>query len=47
VLAQIPLTVRVQLLALRIAIERGQDPDKVIVGHWDDPGLWALGSPAV
>jgi len=47
VLAQIPLTVRVQLLALRIAIERGQDPDKVIVGHWDDPALWELGSPSV
>jgi glucosamine--fructose-6-phosphate aminotransferase (isomerizing) len=44
-LAQIPLTVRAQLLALRIAIERGQDPDKVIVGQWDDPGLWAIGSP--
>jgi len=45
VLAQIPLTVRVQLLALRIALERGQDPDKVIVGGWDDPSLWSLGSP--
>ena len=46
-LAQIPLTVRTQLLALRISIERGQDPDKVIVGNWDDPALWALGSPSV
>ena len=45
VLAQIPLTVRAQLLALRIALERGRDPDKVIVGHWADPGLWSLGSP--
>jgi glucosamine--fructose-6-phosphate aminotransferase (isomerizing) len=44
-LAQIPLTVRLQMLALRIATSRGQDPDKVIVGHWDDPGLWALGGP--
>jgi len=45
VLAQIPLTVRLQMLALRFTIERGQDPDKVIVGHWDDPGLWAIGAP--
>jgi len=44
-LAQIPLAARLQLLALRISIERGQDPDKVIVGPWDDPGLWSLGSP--
>ena len=44
-LAQIPLTARLQLLALRIATSRGQDPDKVIVGHWDDPALWAIGSP--
>jgi len=45
VLAQIPLTVRLQLLALRFTIERGQDPDKVIVGHWDDTGLWSIGAP--
>jgi glutamine---fructose-6-phosphate transaminase (isomerizing) len=44
-LAQIPLTVRLQMLALRIATSRGQDPDKVIVGHWDDPALWSLGNP--
>lgn len=45
VLAQIPLTVRLQILALRFAIERGQDPDKVIVGRWDDPDLWSIGAP--
>lgn len=45
VLAQIPLAARLQLLALRFAIERGQDPDKVIVGHWDDPALWSIGGP--
>lgn len=45
-LAQIPLTARLQLLALRISIERGQDPDTVIVGAWDDPALWSLGSPS-
>ncbi|MBI3648544.1 MAG: SIS domain-containing protein [Actinobacteria bacterium] len=44
-LAQIPLTVRLQLLALRIATSRSEDPDKVIVGHWDDPGLWSIGAP--
>jgi glutamine---fructose-6-phosphate transaminase (isomerizing) len=44
-LAQIPLTVRLQLLALGVAEFRGQDPDKVIVGAWDDPGLWSIGAP--
>jgi glucosamine--fructose-6-phosphate aminotransferase (isomerizing) len=45
VLAQIPLTARLQMLALRIASERGQDPDKVITGPWADEGLWAIGAP--
>jgi glucosamine--fructose-6-phosphate aminotransferase (isomerizing) len=45
VLAQIPLTVRLQLLALRIAAERGQDPDVVITGPWADEGLWRIGAP--
>ena len=31
-LAQLPLTVRLQLLALRFAMERAQNPDTVIVG---------------
>jgi glucosamine--fructose-6-phosphate aminotransferase (isomerizing) len=44
-LAQIPLTVRLQLLALRFALERGQDPDTVITGHWADQRLWELGRP--
>jgi glucosamine--fructose-6-phosphate aminotransferase (isomerizing) len=44
-LAQIPLTVRLQLLTLRFAVERGQDPDTVIVGAWADPELWRLGAP--
>ena len=43
-LAQIPLTVRLQLLALRIAVERGH-PDTVIVGAWADPATWAIGAP--
>lgn len=44
-LAQIPLTVRLQLLALRFALERGQDPDTVITGRWADERLWQLGRP--
>ena len=44
-LAQIPLTVRTQLIALRFALERGQDPDTVIVGAWADPDTWAIGTP--
>ncbi len=44
-LAQIPLTIRLQLLALRFATERNQDPDRVIVGAWADPKLWTLGAP--
>ena len=44
-LAQIPLTVRLQVLALRFALERGQDPDTVITGNWADEGLWAIGRP--
>jgi glutamine---fructose-6-phosphate transaminase (isomerizing) len=44
-LAQIPLTVRLQLLALRFALERGQDPDTVITGQWADAGLWRIGRP--
>jgi glucosamine--fructose-6-phosphate aminotransferase (isomerizing) len=45
VIAQIPLTVRLQMLALRLAVEGGQDPDTVIVGGWADDGLWRVGRP--
>jgi hypothetical protein len=37
--------VRLQLLAERFAAERGQDPDRVIVGAWDDKALWSIGYP--
>ena len=37
--------IRLQLLALRYALERGQNPDVAIEGPWDDPELWAIGSP--
>jgi glucosamine--fructose-6-phosphate aminotransferase (isomerizing) len=43
-MAQVPLTARFQLLALRRAEEGGQDPDKVIVSPWDDEELWEIGS---
>ncbi len=45
VLAQIPLTVRLQLLALRFAQEGGQNPDEVITGAWADDRLWEIGAP--
>ena len=44
VLAQFPMTVRAQLLALRFAALRGSDPDTVITGRWADPQMWQLGS---
>jgi glutamine---fructose-6-phosphate transaminase (isomerizing) len=40
-LAQIPLTVRLQVLALRRAEAAGHDPDTVIVGAWAEERLWA------
>jgi len=47
VLAQVPLTVRLQRLALRLALERGTDPDVVIERAWAAEGLWAIGAPGV
>jgi glucosamine--fructose-6-phosphate aminotransferase (isomerizing) len=44
-MAQIPLTARLQLLALRRAEAGGHDPDTVIAGPWDDEALWATGAP--
>lgn len=45
VLAQIPLTVRLQLIASTLAAARVQDPDRVITGPWRDEGLWRIGAP--
>jgi glucosamine--fructose-6-phosphate aminotransferase (isomerizing) len=45
VIAQIPLTVRLQCLAARFATLRRTDPDVAITGAWAQPGLWALGAP--
>ena len=44
-LAQIPMTVRLQLLAERFARLRRQDPDVAITGAWDAPALWEMGAP--
>ena len=44
--AQIPMTVRLQLLAERFARLRRQDPDTAIVGAWADPAMWRRGLPA-
>jgi glutamine---fructose-6-phosphate transaminase (isomerizing) len=44
-MAQIPLTIRLQLLALRRAEAGGHDPDKVIVGAWAANALWNAGAP--
>jgi len=44
-LAQIPLVVRLQILALMLAKAKGTDPDTPITGHWSDPSLWSIGAP--
>src|SRR5215471_17593400 len=44
-LAQIPMTVRLQLLAETFARLRHQNPDVAIVGAWDERALWAIGAP--
>ena len=44
-MVQIPLTVRLQLLALRRAEAGGHDPDTVITGAWAAESLWSAGSP--
>lgn len=45
-LAQIPMTVRLQLLAEAFAKLRHQDPDIAIVGAWNQPELWNMGAPS-
>ena len=44
-MAQIPLTVRLQILALGRAEAGGHDPDTVITGSWAAQPLWDAGSP--
>jgi glutamine---fructose-6-phosphate transaminase (isomerizing) len=43
--AQIPLTVRLQALASRLADQRGQDPDTVITRGWARSSMWRIGGP--
>ena len=45
-LAQFPLTARLQLLALERALRGGHDPDKVITGAWEAGPLWDAGAPS-
>ncbi len=45
VLAQLPMTVRLQLLAGHWAALRHQNPDVAIVGAWAKTELWSLGAP--
>jgi glucosamine--fructose-6-phosphate aminotransferase (isomerizing) len=42
-LAQIPLTIRLQLLASTLADAGGHNPDTAIEGAWADERLWELG----
>lgn len=43
-LMQIPLTVRLQLLASQLADEGGHDPDHAIEGPWASETLWSIPS---
>ncbi len=45
VVGHFPLTVRLQLLALRFALERGTDPDVAIERAWAADELWTIGAP--
>jgi glutamine---fructose-6-phosphate transaminase (isomerizing) len=46
ILAQLPIIVRLQLLALSFSRARATDPDKAIVGNWSDEAIWAIGRPS-
>jgi glucosamine--fructose-6-phosphate aminotransferase (isomerizing) len=45
ILAQLPVIVRLQQLALHFSRIRFTDPDHAIAGHWDDDSLWSIGRP--
>jgi glucosamine--fructose-6-phosphate aminotransferase (isomerizing) len=45
-LAQIPVTVRLQLLAAQLSELKGTDPDHAITGAWAEPALWGAGAPS-
>jgi glutamine---fructose-6-phosphate transaminase (isomerizing) len=44
-LAQLPITVRLQALAAAWADARGTDPDRVVVSPWNSEFLWEAGAP--
>jgi glutamine---fructose-6-phosphate transaminase (isomerizing) len=44
-LAQIPMTVRLQTVAASLAEQRGEDPDHAITGGWGETELWVAGAP--
>ena len=44
-LAQLPMTARLQSLACEWADLRAVDPDRVIVGGWAAPELWSPDGP--
>lgn len=44
-LAQLPMTVRLQALAASWADGRGTDPDTVVVAPWSSDALWGAGAP--
>lgn len=46
VLAQFPVTARLQLLTDKLAAFNRTDPDTVITGAWAAAALWAAGAPA-
>jgi glucosamine--fructose-6-phosphate aminotransferase (isomerizing) len=45
VLAQLPIIVSLQLLALSFSTSRSTDPDTAIIGHWADEAMWEIGRP--
>jgi glutamine---fructose-6-phosphate transaminase (isomerizing) len=46
ILAQLPLIVRLQMLALRFSRTRSTNPDKAITGRWADERMWSIGRSA-
>jgi glutamine---fructose-6-phosphate transaminase (isomerizing) len=46
ILAQLPIIVRLQLIALSFSRTRSTDPDVAIAGHWADEAMWAIGHPS-
>jgi glucosamine--fructose-6-phosphate aminotransferase (isomerizing) len=45
ILAQFPVIVRLQLIALGFSQTRATDPDIAITGPWANEAMWAIGRP--